>query len=461
MKNKIALLQLGIFLTLLVCSENAFAKGTPIGDITLIGRVERLGQQLVNDTTLFEGDTIRTHANSGGIVRIGRGRLDLDPNSEVEIVSEQPLKIVVKSGGVRFNFPVGTDFEIVTPQLDIHPTPGTGGYSGSVTAQPKKEDRVTSRKGRYSILEREEGGDTNTIHDGQVLVAALVMPALPQAGANIIATITDLSPAGTAQVNVGRAGTPVNNYAIRATQGMTLGNGDRVRSLQGNARIQFTSDGSVITLRPGTQVTIQEQMQQGGLLRSISQVAGSLYFSIQKLTQGGTNTRLSTPTAVAAIRGTIGENTDQPDSTIFALQEGEEFLTESFGGSTLTLRSGQTVTAFRGLGFGAVTALVAAIAPSVGAAGPGGAGGGGGGAGGAGGGAAGGAGGAGGGAAGAGTGAVASTTTAAAASTISSVATAVIATVVPTTAALLVTAHEEAPASASGPVTCPGVCTGL
>src|SRR5436190_4652988 len=168
MKNKTALLQLGLFLTLLACSESAFAKGTPIGDITLIGRVERAGQQLVNDTTLFEGDTIRTLAHSGGIVRIGRGRLDLDQSSEVEIVSEHPLKLIVKSGGLRFNFPVGTDFEIVTPQLDIHPAEGLGGYSGSITAQPKKEDRVTSRVGRYSILEREEGGDTNTIHEGQV-----------------------------------------------------------------------------------------------------------------------------------------------------------------------------------------------------------------------------------------------------------------------------------------------------
>ena len=472
MKNKTALLQLGFLFTLLICSESVFAKGTPVGDITLIGRVERAGQRLINDTTLFEGDTLRTLADSGGVVRIGRGRLDLEQNSEVEIVSEKPLKIVLKNGGLRFNFPVGTDFEIITPQLDIHPALGTGSYSGTVTAQANKVERVTSRSGRYSILEREEGGDTNTIHEGQVLIASLVLPALPQAGnPAIVATITDLSPAGTAQVNVGRAGTRADNYSIRATVGLGLGSGDRVRSLQGNARIQFRSDGSVITLRPGTQVTIVEQMQQGGLFRSLSQVAGSLYFSIARLTSGGTPTRLSTPTAVAAIRGTEGENTDEPNSTTFALRDGEENITENLTGANVTIRGGQTVTAIRGVGFSAITALLAAIGPSVGGAGPGGAGGaGGGGAGGAGGGAAGGgaggAGGAGGGVAGAGTGAVTTTTTAAAtaASTISTVATAAIATVAPTTAAILVTVREETTASASGPRTCPGnlqTCVGL
>ena len=41
MKNKTALLKLGLFLTLLVSAETAFAEGTPIGDLMLVGRVER------------------------------------------------------------------------------------------------------------------------------------------------------------------------------------------------------------------------------------------------------------------------------------------------------------------------------------------------------------------------------------------------------------------------------------
>jgi hypothetical protein len=454
MKNKTAILRLGLVLTLLLCSESAFAKGTPIGDLMLIGRVERSGQTLINNTTLFEGDTIRTLANSGGVVRIGRGRLELDENSEVEIVSHQPLKIVVKSGGMLFNFPVGTDFEIVTPQLKVHPTTSTESHSGRVTAQPKKEDRVTSRSGRYSILETEEYGATNTIREGQVLIAALVMPALPQAGGRAtIANITILDPPN-AQVNVARATAP-NNWSTRATVGLALANGDRVQSLQGNARIEFVSDRSAITLRPGTQVTIQEQMERGGLLRSITQYAGTLWFSIARATQGGTPTRLQTTTAVAAIRGTEGENTDVADvSTTFALTDGEEELTENLTGARVTIRAGQTVTAIRGVGFSAITALIAAIGPSVGGAGPGGAGG----AGGAGGGAGGGAAGAG---AGAGAGAATTTTTtaaASAASTVSSVASAVVGAAAGVAATALPSVVDDAPASPSLPpfLTCPG-----
>jgi len=463
MKIKTAVLQLGLFLAILCCSEGAFASGTPVGDIMLTGRVERAGQRLVNDTTLFEGDTIRTLDNSGSIVRIGRGRLEIDQQSEVEIVSEKPLKIVVKGGGVRFNFPVGTDFEIVTPQLDVHPSLGAASYSGEITTQPKKEDRVISRSGRYSILEREAGGDTNTIHEGQILIASLVLPALPQgaAGGATIATIVQFDPPAATQVNVAHAANP-NNFSTRGTVGMALASGDVLRDLQGNARIEFSNDKSVITLRPGTDVTIKEEVQPAGLLRSISQAAGTLWFSITKAT--GTQTKLSTPTAVAAIRGTEGQQTvDEAlaGSTTYALTEGIEEIQENLTGSRVTIRGGQTVIAIRGVGFTVVSALVAAIGPSVGGAGPGGPGGGAGGG-------AGGAGGAGGGAAaagaGAGAGAAAATTTTAAvtaASTITTVASVAVTTAVPAAAAAIVPQASNGPAgtSESPPFSFPGALT--
>jgi len=42
----------------------------------------------------------------------------------------------------------------------VRPTLGPDSYSGIVTAQPKKQDRVTSAAGLFD-LEREVGGDTN------------------------------------------------------------------------------------------------------------------------------------------------------------------------------------------------------------------------------------------------------------------------------------------------------------
>ena len=56
--------------------------------------------------------------------------------------------------------------------------------------------------------------------------------------------------------------------------------------------------------RVGTTVVIEEQQQPTGILRSISQGLGSLWFNIQQVV--GTETELTTPTAVAAIRGTEG-----------------------------------------------------------------------------------------------------------------------------------------------------------
>jgi hypothetical protein len=41
------------------------AKSVPVGDIILLGTVERSGLRLTNDTTLFEGDSLRTHGKSG------------------------------------------------------------------------------------------------------------------------------------------------------------------------------------------------------------------------------------------------------------------------------------------------------------------------------------------------------------------------------------------------------------
>jgi hypothetical protein len=205
------------------------AKGTPIGDIMLSGRVERSGQRLINNTSLFAGDVLRTLENGAGVVRIGRGRLEVSQLSEVEIVSEKPLKIVLKSGRLDFNFPVGTLFEIVTPQLTVTPTKSVDSYSGIVTAEPRKEDRVVSRKGGYSVLEREVGGERNPIEEGQVLIAALVAPPLPQATPGAIASIIILDPPTTAQVFVGRAANP-RNTSIRATLNMGLATGDRVVS---------------------------------------------------------------------------------------------------------------------------------------------------------------------------------------------------------------------------------------
>src|SRR5438105_8301269 len=69
----------------------AQAKGTIVGDIILLGSVERAGQKLTNDTSIFEGDLIRTQKASGGVLRVAHGRIEIGESSEVEVVRQNPL----------------------------------------------------------------------------------------------------------------------------------------------------------------------------------------------------------------------------------------------------------------------------------------------------------------------------------------------------------------------------------
>src|SRR5262249_18018068 len=115
-----------------------------------------------------------------------------------------------------------------------------------------------------------------------------------------------------------------------------------------------------------------EQPSQGGILRSIQQTIGNMWFNIQRVT--GTRTNLSTPTAVAAIRGTEGlQEVPNDTQSTHSLQQGIEDITEVVTGQTVTIRDGQRVPAIRGVGFTPVIALLAALTqPTIGGGGAGG-----------------------------------------------------------------------------------------
>src|ERR1051326_6207050 len=111
MKNK--LIQKFVLALVLLVSTAVWvqAKGTVVGDIILQGSVLRSGQKLASDTSLFEGDSIRTERASGGVLRIAHGRVEVGESTEVDIVHQNPLKLIVKSGTIAFNFPQETALE--------------------------------------------------------------------------------------------------------------------------------------------------------------------------------------------------------------------------------------------------------------------------------------------------------------------------------------------------------------
>ena len=351
-------------LFLILAAPQAHAKSAVAGDIIVLGSVERSGRKLVNDTSVFEGDWIRTAKDSGGVLRLGQGRVEIGESSEMEVVRQTPLRIALKSGSIAFNFPKDTAFEIVTPQLEVRPDTGEGNFSGIVTARPEKEDRVQSRNGRFTILERQNKGAANHIMPGQILVAALFLdpPQGPLGGPQI--AVIDRADG---DVRVARQATPSNFAPVRVpAPNLGLASGDFVRTMQGNANVVFTNDNSTITLTPGTTVQIQQQAQAGNITRRITEYLGNIWFNIQRVT--GLETTLETPTAVAAIRGTQGTQEVPNDmQSTHALNEGSEQITEIVTQQSVTITAGQRVTAIRGIGFGPVTSLSAAIPqPAVG-----------------------------------------------------------------------------------------------
>ena len=139
-----------------------------------------------------------------------------------------------------------------------------------------------------------------------------------------------------------------------------LYSGDKVVTERGRCEITF-NDGSLVRLDVGANITIAEKpAPSGGILRTITQYIGNLWFNVQKGT--GTETHLETPTAVAAIRGTQGwqEVPDDSHST-HALTEGVEQITERVTGQSVTIHGGQQVTAIRGVGFTAITSIAALL----------------------------------------------------------------------------------------------------
>jgi hypothetical protein len=368
MKNKnIQILAFG-FLVLLLSAPLVHAKSAIVGDIILLGDVQRSGHKLVNDASVFEGDSIRTEKRSGGVIRVAEGRVEIGESSEIEVVRQNPLKIVLKAGTLAVNFPKGTPLEIVTPQLEVHPSSGEKNISAVINAIPQMEDRFQSRSGDFTVIERQKNGKTSHIMAGQIIVAAL-LPAVVVASPNALEPIpAPQGPLGGMQiatldqaagdVRIARAATP-NNFA-RVAKDAALAANDFVRTLNGRATVKFT-DNSVITLIEGTTIKIAQQVMANTITRRISQYVGSMWFNITR--SAGTQTTLETPTAVAAIRGTQGTQ-DVPNEfeSTHALNEGLEQITESVTSQSVTLRAGQQVRVIKGIGFGTILSLTAAIA---------------------------------------------------------------------------------------------------
>ena len=86
-----------------------------------------------------------------------------------------------------------------------------------------------------------------------------------------------------------------------ATDGMTLGPGDQVRTAGGGVALLTFFDGSETQLTPDSEVGIQ---QSAGAQIGITQLLGTTVDRVQRLSSNPTNFSTDTPAATAFVRGT-------------------------------------------------------------------------------------------------------------------------------------------------------------
>jgi hypothetical protein len=112
-----------------------------------------------------------------------------------------------------------------------------------------------------------------------------------------------------------------------AAPGVSLNDGDRVQTKQGDAEILF-NDGAVMKVSPFSNAMVQEMQEQSGFwifktqvaTRRITCIIGKLFF--QSGVSGKKN-YLQTPTAVAGIRGSVGDIGFDNVNSYLHMYEGE------------------------------------------------------------------------------------------------------------------------------------------
>lgn len=158
---------------------------------------------------------------------------------------------------------------------------------------------------------------------------------------------------GDVTVRHGDQWTPVSKTPV------DLYDGDKVATNRGRAEVFYPSDGSLLTLDVGSNMTIhQTSGSGGGWLRHIQVFAGDVFFHVTKVTETRNKWQLSTPTAIGGVIGTEGQIhvEDQHDSQ-FSLSEGrlEVFRVgpngEALGDGSVHINAGEGIHALWGKPF--------------------------------------------------------------------------------------------------------------
>ena len=115
---------------------------------------------------------------------------------------------------------------------------------------------------------------------------------------------------------------------IAAASGMELRGGDRVRTGSGGRAIIQFSDGSTVTLRSNTDVTVLQSFLQGNVQPPLFNIVRQTLGSILCRVQSGSKFDVTTPVATAGALGTVFEvDVDRAGNTDLLVIEGQVALT--------------------------------------------------------------------------------------------------------------------------------------
>jgi len=92
--------------------------------------------------------------------------------------------------------------------------------------------------------------------------------------------------------------------SLKAKRGTRLENGDKIKTgSKGRLAVKFLDDNSLLRIRPNSSLTVNTKKEQNSVAKNIFVEVGSIFSKITK----GTNTsfRVTTPTSVASVKGTI------------------------------------------------------------------------------------------------------------------------------------------------------------
>jgi hypothetical protein len=170
---------------------------------------------------------------------------------------------------------------------------------------------------------------------GVLIPTALVLTQQRAAGASMILTVLD----GSADVARGPAD------FVRASDGLVLSAGDRVRTADQSHAIVTFIDGSTLSVEPATTITVVAATAgpSGAVTIRLEQALGRTWSSVQKLTHPDSKFEIKTPSTTATVRGT-GFVTDVSSSGATAVRTTDGVVEVSAQGTTVVVPAGSLTT---------------------------------------------------------------------------------------------------------------------